>query len=143
VIILDTNVVSEPLRPAPDPAVLAWLDAQAPDTLYLTSITLAELLAGVAALPAGRRRTKLGQALTEQVLPLFEGRVLAFDMPAAHAFAQVQVGAQSAGNPISFADAAIAAIAGAHRYALATRNVRDFKGTGVEVIDPWLPAPAG
>jgi predicted nucleic acid-binding protein len=143
VIILDTNVVSEPLRPAPDPAVLAWLDAQAPDTLYLTSITLAELLAGVAALPAGRRRTKLGQALTEQVLPLFEGRVLAFDMPAAHAFAQVQVGAQSAGNPISFADAAIAAIAGAHRYALATRKVRDFKGTGVEVIDPWLPAPAG
>jgi predicted nucleic acid-binding protein len=143
VIILDTNVVSEPLRPAPDPAVLAWLDAQAPATLYLTSITLAELLAGVAALPAGRRRTKLGQALTEQVLPLFEGRVLAFDMPAAHAFAQVQVGAQSAGNPISFTDAAIAAIAGAHRYALATRNVRDFKGTGVEVIDPWLPAPAG
>ena len=141
-IILDTNVVSEPLRPSPEPAVLAWLDAQAPATLYLTSITLAELLAGVAALPAGRRRTKLGQALTEQVLPLFEGRVLAFDMPAAHAFAQVHSGAQAAGNPISFADAAIAAIACAHGYAVATRNVRDFKCTGVEVIDPWLPLPA-
>jgi hypothetical protein len=137
VIILDTNVVSEPLRPAPEPAVLAWLDAQAPATLCMTSITLAELLAGVAALPAGRRRNKLGQALTEQVLPLFEGRVLAFDMPAAHAFAQVQAGAQAAGNPIGFADAAIAAIAGAHGYAVATRNVRDFKGTGVDVIDPW------
>lgn len=141
-IILDTNVVSEPLRPTPEPAVLAWLDAQAPATLCLTSITLAELLAGVAALPAGRRRTKLGQAITGQVLPLFEGRVLAFDMAAAHAFAQVQAGAQAAGNPISFADAAIAAIASAHGYAVATRNVRDFKGTGVEVIDPWLPLPA-
>ncbi len=141
-IILDTNVVSEPLRPEPEPAVLAWLDAQAPATLYLTSITLAELLAGVAALPAGRRRNKLGQALTEQVLPLFEGRVLAFDMPAARAFAQVHAGAQAAGNPIGFADAAIAAIARAHGYALATRNVRDFNGTGVEVIDPWLPLPA-
>jgi predicted nucleic acid-binding protein len=108
----------------------------------LSSITLAELLAGVAALPAGRRRTKLGQAMTEQVLPLFEGRVLAFDMQAAHAFAQVQAGAQPAGNPISFADAAIAAIASAHGYAVANRNLRDFKGTGVEVIDPWLPAPA-
>ena len=82
-IILDTNVVSEPLRPEPEPAVLAWLDAQAPATLYLTSVTLAELMTGVAALPAGRRRNKLGQALTEQVRPLFEGRVLAFDTPAA------------------------------------------------------------
>jgi hypothetical protein len=84
VIIVDTNVVSEPLWPEPEPAVLAWLDAQAPETLHLTSMTLAKLLAGVAALPAGRRRTKLSQALTEQVLPLFEGRVLAFDMPGAH-----------------------------------------------------------
>jgi toxin FitB len=142
VIILDTNVVSEPLRPAPEPAVLAWLDAQEPATLCLTSITLAELLAGVAALPAGRRRAKLSQAINEQLLPLFEGRVLAFDMAAAHAFAQVQAGAQAAGNPISFADAANAAIASSHGYAVATRNVRDFEGTRVEVIDPWLPLPA-
>jgi toxin FitB len=141
VIILDTNVVSEPLKPAPDAAVLAWLDAQAPATLCLTSITLAELLAGVAALPAGRRRTKLTQALTEQVLPLFEGRVLAFDALAAHAFGHVQAGAQADGNPIGFADAAIAAIATAHGYALATRNVRDFKGAGVPIIDPWAPMP--
>lgn len=141
-IILDTNVVSEPLRAEPEPAVLAWLDAQAPATLCLTSITLAELLAGVAALPAGRRRNKLAQALTEQVLPLFEGRVLAFDVQAAHAYARVQAGAQAAGNPISFADGAIAAIAAAHGFAVATRNVRDFNGTGVEVVDPWAPATA-
>lgn len=141
-IILDTNVVSEPLRPEPDPAVLAWLDAQSPATLFLTSITLAELLVGVAALPAGRRRNKLGLALSEQVLPLFEGRVLGFDTQAAHAYARVQVGAQAAGNPISFADAAIAAIAAAHGFAVATRNVRDFKGTGVEVVDPWVSITA-
>lgn len=141
-IILDTNVVSEPLKPAPDAAVLAWLDAQSPATLCLTGITLAELLAGVSALPAGRRRNKLAQALTEQVLPLFESRVLAFDVQAAHAFARVQAGAQAAGNPIGFADAAIAAIAAARGFALATRNVRDFKGTGVQIIDPWAPMPA-
>jgi len=142
VIILDTNVVCEPLRPEPEPAVLAWLDAQAPATLYLSRITLAELLDGVAALPAGRRGNKLGQSLSEQLLPLFEGRVLAFDMPAAHAFAQVQAGAQAAGNPIGFADAAIAAIASAYGLAVATRNVCDFKGTHVKVIDPWLPTSA-
>ena len=141
-IILDTNVVSEPLKAEPEPSVLAWLDAQAPTTLYMTSITLAELLAGVAALPAGRRRNKLRQALTDQVMPLFEGRVLAFDAQAAHAYAQVHAGAQAAGNPISFADGAIAAIAAAHGFAVATRNVRDFKGTGVEVVDPWPLAAA-
>lgn len=138
-IILDTNVVSEPLRPEPEPAVLEWLDAQAPDTLCLSTINLAELLSGIAALPAGRRRNKLDHALSQQVMPLFEGRVLAFDTQAAHAFARVHAGALAAGNPISFADGAIAAIAAAHGFLLATRNVRDFKGTGVELIDPWEP----
>lgn len=140
-ILLDTNVVSEPLKPRPDPAVLAWLDAQAPQTLWLGSIVLAELLAGVAALPAGRRRTALAEAVERQVLPLFEGRVLPFDAAAARAFAAVQAGATAAGNPISFADAAMAAIAAAQGFALATRNVRDFKGTGVSLIDPWGDAP--
>ena len=136
-IILDSNVVSEPLRPAPDAAVGAWLDTQASTTLCLTSITQAELMAGVAALPAGRRRNRLAQALSDEVMPLFEGRVLAFDARAAHAFARVQAGARVAGNPIGFADGAIAAIAVAHGFALATRHGRDFKGTGVELIDPW------
>jgi predicted nucleic acid-binding protein len=143
VILLDTNVLSEPLKPQPDPAVLTWLDKQAPQTLWLTSIALAELLAGVAALPVGKRRTALARALDQKVLPLFEGRVLAFDTQAAHAYGAVQTGAAAAGNPISFADAAIAAIAAAHGYALATRNVRDFKGTGVVLINPWDTANAG
>jgi predicted nucleic acid-binding protein len=137
VILLDTNVVSEPLKPRPDAAVLGWLDAQAPQTLWISSIVQAELLAGVAALPAGRRRTALAQAVDREVLPLFEGRLLPFDAAAARAFAAVQAGAAAAGNPISFADAAMAAIAAAHGFALATRNLRDFKGTGVALINPW------
>lgn len=139
-ILLDTNVVSEPLRPLPEPAVLDWLNQQAPQTLYLSTINIAELLAGVEALPAGRRRTQLGKALEQRVMPLFDDRVLAFDHLAARAFAKVTTSAQAAGNPISFADAAIAAIAAAHGFMVATRNERDFKGTGVKVLNPWAAA---
>jgi predicted nucleic acid-binding protein len=139
-IVLDTNVVSEPLKAEPDPAVLAWLDAKEPATLYLTTVNLAELLAGVAALPLGRRRSELAQAMEERVLPLFEGRILVFDRDAAMAFARVNANAQTAGKPVSFADAAIAAIAMAQGFMLATRNVRDFEGTGVQVVNPWLAA---
>ena len=136
-IVLDTNVVSEPIKPEPDQAVLDWLDDQAPESLYLTSITVAELLAGLAVMPAGKRRDKLRKMLTEQVLPLFEGRILSFDAEAAEAFGGVHARAQKAGNPISFADAAIASTASVHGFMLATRNVRDFKGTGVELLNPW------
>lgn len=136
-IVLDTNVVSEPLRPEPDPAVLAWLNAQEPQTLYLTTVNLAELLAGVTLLPAGRRREALAQALSTQVVALFGGRILPFDSQAAEVFAATHARAQAQGNPIGFADCAIASIAAAKGFALATRNTRDFKGTGVTVIDPW------
>ena len=136
-IILDTNVVSEPLKPSPEPAVLDWLDHQAPETLYLTTVNLAELLAGIEALPQGRRRTELHHALTAQMMPLFEGRILVFDKKAAEAFVRINASAQAVGNPISFADGAIAAIASAQGFLLATRNVRDFKGTGVELLNPW------
>jgi toxin FitB len=136
-IVLDTNVVSEPLRPAPSPAVLAWLNAQEPLTLYLTTINLAELLAGVEALPAARRRNDLAEALSTQVAGLFAGRILTFDARAAEAFARTHTSAQAQGNPIGFADCAIASIAAAKGFAVATRNTRDFKGVGVAVIDPW------
>lgn len=136
-IVLDTNVVSEPLRSEPDPAVLAWLNAQEPQTLYLTTINLAELLAGVALLPAGRRRDALAHALSTQVVALFGGRILPFDTKAAEIFATTHASAQAQGNSIGFADCAIATIAAANGFALASRNTRDFKGAGVEVIDPW------
>ena len=136
-IVLDTNVVSETWRPKPEPTVLQWLDAQQPSTLYLTSVNLAELLVGIELLPAGRRRSGLERAFGEQLMPLFAGRVLGFDERAAHAFALVQTGAQAAGNSIAFADAAIAAMARVNGFMVATRNVRDFRGTGVEVLNPW------
>jgi predicted nucleic acid-binding protein len=136
-IILDTNVVSEPLKPLPEPNVLDWLNAQNPETLYLTTVTIAELLAGIEVMPAGRRRKALHQALTEQMMPLFEQRILSFDQQAAQVFAQINASTLAAGNPISFADCAIAAIASAHGFMLATRNVRDFKGTNIEILNPW------
>lgn len=136
-IVLDTNVVSEPLKPEPNAAVLDWLNAQEPQTLYLTTVNLAELLAGVEVLPAGRRRDALAQALSTQVVALFGGRVLSFDAKAADAFAKVNASAQAQGNVMGFADCAIGAIARANGFALATRNVRDFKGAGVSLIDPW------
>ena len=121
----------------PEPAVLDWLDRQSPQTLYLTTVNLAELLAGIEVLPQGRRRAELQHALTTQVIPLFEGRILSFDEKAAEAFARIHASAQALGNPISFADGAIAAIASAQGFILATRNVRDFRSTGVELINPW------
>lgn len=137
-IILDTNVVSEPLRPEPAPQVLAWLDAQPAGSLFLTTISWAELLSGVAVLPLGRRRTELQSALTQRVLPLFTDRMLTFDAAAAEAFAAIHAGARAAGNPIAFADGAIAAMAAARGFALATRNVRDFQGTGLRIVNPWV-----
>lgn len=135
-IILDTNLVSEPLKPTPDAAVLAWLDRQAPETLYLTTITLAELQAGIEIVPVGKRRTALQKATTELVTQ-FAGRILSFDQDSAHAFGRVFAGTQAAGNPIHFGDCAIAAIAIRRGFVLATRNVRDYKGSGVELINPW------
>jgi predicted nucleic acid-binding protein len=138
VIVLDTNVVSEPLRPQPDAAVLRWLDDQDPRTLYLTATTAAELLSGIEALPAGRRRKDLQEAIEAQVFPLFAGRVLPFDERAAAVFARVNAQATAAGNRISFADGTIASIALAHGFMLATRNIKDFRGTGVQLVNPWL-----
>jgi toxin FitB len=136
-IILDTNVVSEPLKLKPEAAVIHWLNAQEPQTLYLTTINLAELLAGIEIMPAGRKRTTLKAALDDTIMPLFEGRILQFDNKAAEAFAKINAKVQSAGGTISFADCAIAAIAQANGFALATRNVRDFKKVGIEMMNPW------
>jgi predicted nucleic acid-binding protein len=136
-IILDTNVISEPLKPSPDAAVLRWLDLQSPATLYVTTISQAELLAGVSALPAGRRRTQLRNVIDKELVSLFAGRILPFGERSAEAFAQVVTGANGVGNPIDFADAAIGAITIEHNYLLATRNVGDFKGTSVKLLNPW------
>lgn len=136
-IILDTNVVSEPLKLRPDAAAMKWLNRQSPGTLYLTSVSLAELLAGVRALPAGRRRADLQAVMSRELTRLFAGRVLGFGEHAAEAYAQVVTSANAVGNPIDFADAAIGAIAMEHGFALATRNSRDFRGASIRLLNPW------
>ena len=137
-IVLDTNVVSEVMRPVPDPAVLEWMNAQQAGELYLTSMTTAELLYGVARLPSGRRREELAEKVARLVDELFEGRVLPFDSTASIAYARIASVRERAGNPIGAADAVIAATASAAGTdALATRNVSDFADTGLSVVNPW------
>lgn len=135
-ILLDTNVVSEAMKPGPNPAVRAWLDEQAAETLYLSSVTLAELLFGIGTLPAGRRKDALARTL-EGLLELFGGRVLAFDTDAARHYAELAVAARAAGKGFSTPDGYIAAIAAAHGFSVATRDVAPFRAAGVKVINPW------
>lgn len=136
-IVLDTNVISEPMRAKPSSAVLAWLNAQSPESLFTTSLNLAELFAGVAVLPAGRRRSDLAAALRTTIGRLFGGRVLDFDVSAAESYAMIAERTRASGLTVPHDDALIAAIALAHGFAIATRNVGDFAGAGVTVIDPW------
>ena len=137
-ILLDTNVISEPLRRAPSPQVVAWLDAQSSEALYLSAITVAELRAGVALLPAGRRRKTLQENLERRVLLQFIGRILPFDMSCTQAYAELVSGARKAGISISGADAFIAAVAVANGLAVATRDTAPFEAVGVVVLDPWM-----
>ena len=138
-ILLDTNVVSEPLRAAPDARVIEWIDAQPLETLFLSAITVAELRAGVALLPAGRRRTGLQENLERRVLPLFAGRVLPFDLACTPAYAKLMSAARAAGLAIASADGYIAAIAATNGLAVATRDTGPFKAAGAAMIDPWQP----
>lgn len=136
-ILLDTNVVSELMRPAPSEAVLAWFAAQDAADLYLSAIGEAELRRGAAMLPAGKRRAQLMAAIDAMIAEDFAGRILPFDSAAAQAFVLVFLERRAAGHPISFADGQIAATARARGAAIATRNTADFAGCGIAVIDPW------
>ncbi|WP_372785309.1 type II toxin-antitoxin system VapC family toxin [Phenylobacterium sp.] len=140
-IVLDTNVVSEPLRPTRDPNVLAWLDRQNIETLFLSAISLAELRYGVAALPDGRRKGGLGAALEGRIVALFGPRVLAFDSAAADAYAVIRARAKTAGKAIAATDGYIAATAVAHGFTVATRDTAPFVSAGVPVINPWEAEP--
>ena len=136
-ILLDTCVVSEPLRPAPDTRVVAWIDSQALETLFLSAVTVAELRAGVALLPAGKRRAGLHESLETRVLPLFAGRVLPFDLGCTQAYAEHMAKARASGRAIASADGYIASIAVANGLAVATRDTRPFETAGAIVINPW------
>lgn len=136
-IVLDTNVVSEPWKIAPNPGVLAWIDAQAVETLYLSAITVAELRYGLATMPAGRRRTVYQERLANEVLPAFAGRILPFDLDASQAYADLMAQARAAGKAIGQADGYIAATAAAHGLMVATRDTGPFEAAGLKTVNPW------
>lgn len=136
-IVLDTNVLSELMKPAPDDNVMRWVAAQPASSLYTTSITQSEILHGILLLPAGRRRKAFETAAEAMFREDFGGRILAFASDAALPYARIAVERRRAGRPISQADAQIAAIARSAGAALATRNTADFDGCGVNVVDPW------
>lgn len=136
-IVLDTNVLSEIMRPTPEPKVVAWVDAVPARDVAISAVTMAEILYGVGLMPEGRRRRRL-TSIAEAIFAYdFDGRILPFDASAAVEYAAVVLQRQASGHPISMADAQIAAVCRVHECTLATRNTRDFAGTGLNLIDPW------
>ncbi|CAA9503488.1 MAG: hypothetical protein AVDCRST_MAG45-1455 [uncultured Solirubrobacterales bacterium] len=135
-IVVDTNVASDLMRPAPSAAVAGWVRTRRPGELYTTSVTLAEVLYGIERLSDGRHKELL-KAAARDVFSAFADQLLAFDAAAASEYAELVSARERSGAPIDGFDAQIAAICRAHGATLATRNVRDFEGTGVQTIDPW------
>ncbi|MFS2042022.1 type II toxin-antitoxin system VapC family toxin [Agrobacterium tumefaciens] len=136
-ILLDTNVISEPWKPVPDEAVIAWLDAQAVETLFISAITIAELRFGIAAMPSGRRQTILRDRLEGEVLPHFSGRILSFDLTTSQFYSELMALARASGKAIGTADGYIAATAAANGLTISTRDTSPFEAAGVKVINPW------
>lgn len=136
-IILDTNVLSELMRRAPDSAVLAWLDRQPPLSIWITSITLFECQFGLALMPTGRRRQALETSFAALLAEDLDKRVLAFDTEAAAQAATLAAQRQLAGRPVDIRDTQIAGIAQSRRATLATRNLNHFEGLSVPVVNPW------
>ena len=135
-IVLDTNVLSEEMKPVPVPAVHNWLSRQNPLDLYTTAVTEAEIVYGITILPDGRRKREL-EIAAQAIFALFAGRILPFDRAAAREFALIVADRRRAGRPIEILDAQIAAIARSRGLMLATRDLQDFAGTGVQLVDPW------
>jgi toxin FitB len=136
-IVLDTNVLSEVLRPAPEQRVLTWLEDQSRSALFTTTVTRGEIFYGLRLLPAGARRQNLWDATQIIFNDDFAGRVLSFDNDAADAYADIAASRRSQGKPISQFDAMIAAVVRSRGAVLATRNVKDFIDCGIEIVDPW------
>ncbi len=135
-ILLDTNVVSEPLQPRPNPAVVQWLNTRAPVELYLPAIVAAELYYGWSTLPNGRRKPA-GNDLIDRIIGQFEGRVIPFDLAAAVEYGRLMATARAGGASLPVLDGQIAAIALARGAAVATRNVKHFEPTGIRLLNPW------
>jgi len=140
-LLLDTNVLSEILRSNPERAVLGWFAAQPAESLLVSAVTQAEMTLGARLLPAGKRRAALEDAIQSMFAEDFAGRVLPFDSSAVAAYVDIVSARRSVGRPITHFDAQIAAIARCHGARLATRNVSDFEGCGVMLVNPWIASP--
>ncbi len=138
-IVLDTNVLSEVLRPVPEPSVMEWMSTQTRASLFTTTITQSEILYGIRVLTDGKRRRGLWDVVKRMFAEDFSGQVLSFDGEAADVYAEIAATRRLAGKPISQFDAMIAAMARSRGAVLATRNARDFEDCGVQVLDPWEP----
>jgi predicted nucleic acid-binding protein len=136
-ILLDTNVISEVLRPVPEPSVLDWLGNQPRSSLFTTTVTRGEILYGIRLLSDGKRRRGLWDAAKKIFDEDFADQLLSFDSDAADMYAEIAASRRAAGKPISQFDAMIVAMARSRGASLATRNVKDFEGCGVDVINPW------
>ena len=136
-VLLDTKVVSEKLRPSPNPAVERWMAESPASELYFSAVGEAEMRYGVAILPAGRRRNALALAIEAILREDFENRVLPFDSDAAREYAEIAAACRAAGRNVAPADCQIAAIARSRGMVVATRNIRHFDGMGIELVDPW------
>lgn len=136
-IVLDTNVVSELMKATPEPAVFAWVSRQPPQDLFISTISMAEIWYGIELLPKGKRRDGLWQEAEITFVRDFAGRILAFDEHAARMFGSIVAARRTRGRPLGIADGQIAAIAKCHQASLATRDISDFEGCGVQLINPW------
>ncbi|WP_105437334.1 type II toxin-antitoxin system VapC family toxin [Neorhizobium sp. T25_13] len=136
-IVLDTNVISEPAKPIPNQSVVAWLNAQPTKALYLTATSLAELFVGIEILSDGKRKAQVHQRMSDLVGLFFGPRILSFDRDSAAAYALIMAQATRKGRAISFADGQIAAIAQVHNFTVATRDTAPFEAAGIPVINPW------
>lgn len=136
-IIIDTNVISELWKAEPSLQVRSWMDAQFIQNLYMSSITVAELRFGIAVMPVGKRKQTYLERLESKVIPAFSQRILAFDLEAPHAYAELMRVAKVNGQAIGKADGYIAASAVAHGYAVASRDTSPFRAAGLHVINPW------
>jgi len=136
-IIVDTNIISEMMKPFPTPCVINWLDNQKPSQLFITTITIAEITYGIHVLPNGNRRRSLETAFNKTIEEAFEHSILSFNKAAAHCYGKIMAQRKLSGRPLSMADGQIAAITFTHHFTLATRNIRDFVDCEIELINPF------
>lgn len=139
-IIMDTNIISEMMKPSPSAKVINWVDQQNASGLYVTTVTIAEISYGLNVLPNGNTRTLLEEAFNKAIMEAFKHRILSFEERAAHFYGKIMGHRKELGRPLSVLDGQIAAIASAHSYVIATRNIRDFVDCGVELINPFEDA---